>query len=82
VSLAFLQEGAKVIVTYHKQDGSGRDAPTKPSRDGYKTKRPRLGLSRGTYVDQPSPKCCSMTILDSVAAMRNGSNVPHEARVG
>ena len=26
-----------------------------------KTKRPGLGLSRGTFVDQPSPKCCSTT---------------------
>jgi len=27
-----------------------------------KTKRPKLNLSRGTFVDQPSPKCCSRTI--------------------
>jgi hypothetical protein len=27
-----------------------------------KTKRPGLGLSPGTFVDQPSPKCCSTPI--------------------
>ena len=29
---------------------------------GHKTKRPRLDLSHGTSVDQPSPKCCSRTL--------------------
>jgi hypothetical protein len=28
-----------------------------------KTKRPRLDLSPGTSVDQPSPKCCSRTTV-------------------
>jgi hypothetical protein len=28
-----------------------------------KTKRPRLNLSHGTLVDQPSPKCCSIRRL-------------------
>jgi NAD(P)-dependent dehydrogenase (short-subunit alcohol dehydrogenase family) len=31
VSLAFLQERAKVIVTYRKQDGSGKDAQLGPA---------------------------------------------------
>ena len=45
-----------------------------------KTKRPRLDLSRGTSVDQPSPKCCSRTTLALPRQPVNGSPVPWMAR--
>jgi hypothetical protein len=41
-----------------------------------KTKRPRLCLSLGTYVDQPSPKCCSKTRLSRVDQPVYGPSVP------
>jgi hypothetical protein len=37
-----------------------------------KTKRPGLGLSHGTFVDQPSPKCCSRTRISRAAEKKNG----------
>ncbi len=40
-----------------------------------KTKRPRLDLSLGTSVDQPSPKCCSRTTLTPRPDSWNGSRV-------
>ncbi len=40
-----------------------------------KTKRPRLDLSLGTFVDQPSPKCCSRKSIDSQARVENGTSV-------
>src|SRR5271165_3301476 len=45
-----------------------------------KTKRPRLNLSLGTSVDQPSPKCCSKTTLILTPDQVNGSPVPYMAR--
>jgi hypothetical protein len=45
-----------------------------------KTKRPRLNLSLGTSVDQPSPKCCSRTTLVPTPSPVNGSPVPYMAR--
>ena len=45
-----------------------------------KTKRPRLDLSRGTSVDQPSPKCCSRTTVTLTPCTVNGSLVPYPAR--
>jgi hypothetical protein len=42
---------------------------------GRKTKRPRLGLSRGTYVDQPSPKCCSIRSIGYGPVLVNGTQV-------
>ncbi len=47
-----------------------------------KTKRPRLGLSHGTYVDQPSPKCCSRTTLRMPQESGNGSDVLCMALMG
>jgi hypothetical protein len=41
-----------------------------------KTKRPGLGLSRGTYVDQPSPKCCSSRSIRDGQQWVNGTVVP------
>jgi hypothetical protein len=38
-----------------------RARPLLKGNEQHKTKRPGLDLSRGTYVDQPSPKCCSNT---------------------
>jgi hypothetical protein len=38
-----------------------------------KTKRPRLDLSRGTFVDQPSPKCCSRTRVRLGEREENGT---------
>src|SRR5208283_1762471 len=49
-------------------------------RFAYKTKRPRLSLSLGTSVDQPSPKCCSRTTLNVTPNPVNGSPVPYMAR--
>ncbi len=46
----------------------------------HKTKRPRLDLSLGTSVDQPSPKCCSRTTLTLLPLTVNGSLVPCMAR--
>jgi hypothetical protein len=40
-----------------------------------KTKRPRLNLSLGTSVDQPSPKCCSRRRLSQARKPVNGSTV-------
>jgi hypothetical protein len=40
-----------------------------------KTKRPRLDLSLGTSVDQPSPKCCSKTTLFLTSETVNGPSV-------
>ena len=45
-----------------------------------KTKRPRLGLSLGTSVDQPSPKCCSRSNVLLPPNWVNGSPVLHMAR--
>jgi hypothetical protein len=41
----------------------------------HKTKRPRLDLSHGTPVDQPSPKCCSRKRLDQVDQLVYGTRV-------
>ena len=46
-----------------------------PQWFGRKTKRPRLNLSLGTSVDQPSPKCCSRTTLTLGPDSWNGSRV-------
>jgi hypothetical protein len=48
----------------------------------HKTKRPRLSLSLGTSVDQPSPKCCSIANLILTPTPVNGSSVPEMARTG
>ena len=48
----------------------------KISNSERKTKRPRLDLSLGTYVDQPSPKCCSKTRLLHDPKLVNGPCVP------
>jgi hypothetical protein len=45
-----------------------------------KTKRPGLGLSRGTFVDQPSPKCCSRRSIRVGWQTVNGTLVPGVAR--
>ena len=37
-----------------------------------KTKRPGLDLSLGTFVDQPSPKCCSRRRIDLPGENGNG----------
>src|ERR1700733_1873565 len=37
-------------------------------------------LSRGTFADQPSPKCCSKTTLISPRIYANGPLVPDVAR--
>src|SRR5258708_36440714 len=42
----------------------------------HKTKRPRLGLSLRTSVDQPSPKCCSRRRLLYGSEHVYGSRVP------
>jgi hypothetical protein len=47
-----------------------------------KTKRPRLDLSLGTSVDQPSPKCCSIANVFLTPSPVNGSSVPDMARTG
>jgi hypothetical protein len=47
-----------------------------------KTKRPRLDLSLGTSVDQPSPKCCSRTTVALPPSTVNGSSVPDMALMG
>ena len=47
-----------------------------------KTKRPRLNLSLGTSVDQPSPKCCSIANVFLTPDPVNGSSVPDMARTG
>src|SRR5450755_1385031 len=47
-----------------------------PDRGARKTKRPRLSLRLGTYVDQPSPKCCSRRSIDAAAQPGNGPIVP------
>src|SRR4029077_12617151 len=47
-----------------------------------KTKRPRLDLSLGTSVDQPSPKCCSIANVFPTPSPVNGSSVPDMARTG
>ena len=47
-----------------------------------KTKRPRLNLSLGTSVDQPSPKCCSRTTVALPPGAVNGSSVLDMARMG
>jgi len=41
-----------------------------------KTKRPRLSLSLGASVDQPSPKCCSITRIGQGRDSVNGTEVP------
>jgi hypothetical protein len=41
-----------------------------------KQNAPRLNLSPGTYVDQPSPKCCSRTRLRLFGKLENGPFVP------
>jgi hypothetical protein len=53
------------VVPYRKTNGKVR----------CKTKRPRLCLSHGTYVDQPSPKCCSITRLSRVHKRVHGPAV-------
>jgi hypothetical protein len=40
-----------------------------------KTKRPRLDLSLGAYVDQPSPKCCSIRKIRHSLNLVNGTLV-------
>jgi hypothetical protein len=47
-----------------------------------KTKRPRLDLSLGTSVDQPSPKCCSIANVFLTPDRVNSSSVPDMARTG
>ena len=47
-----------------------------------KTKRPRLDLSLGTSVDQPSPKCCSIANVFLTPSPVNGSSVLDMARTG
>lgn len=45
-------------------------------RSAGKTKRPRLNLSGGTFVDQPFPKCCSGISLTLSSDPVNGARVP------
>ena len=65
-----------------------RDANTTAAGGGgatiftHKTKRPRLNLSLGTSVDQPSPKCCSIANLSLTPDAVNGSSVPDMAQMG
>jgi hypothetical protein len=47
---------------------------TAAKTDGLENKTPQTRLSRGAYVDQPSPKCCSITGYFFFTAVRNGSN--------
>ena|ERR1700730_17781615 len=47
-----------------------------------KQNAPGLDLSLGTYVDQPSPKCCSRRIIDAVEKVENGTRVPSRALTG
>jgi hypothetical protein len=62
-----------------KYRGHSRNSGENPLRSTrhleHKTKRPRLDLSLGTYVDQPSPKCCSRRIIDAVEKVENGTRV-------
>ena len=61
----------------------GRKNGWTPSRIfARKTKRPRLDLSLGTSVDQPSPKCCSIANVFRTPSPVNGSSVPDMARTG
>ena len=39
-------------------------------------------MSLGTYVDQPSPKCCSRRIIDAVEKVENGTRVLSRALTG
>src|SRR5271165_2463591 len=45
-------------------------------------KTPQTQLSHGTYVDQPSPKCCSRITLRPTRNWVNGPTVPYPARTG
>jgi hypothetical protein len=45
-------------------------------------KTPQTRMSHGTYVDQPSPKCCSRTTVLAALKWGNGSSVPYMARTG
>ena len=38
-------------------------------------KTPQTRLSRGTYVDQPSPKCCSIRSIGEGLVLVNGTLV-------
>src|SRR5579859_8042200 len=68
---------------YHYQNEDGKEGARVAGAGpifARKTKRPRLDLSLGTSVDQPSPKCCSRTTLTLPPHPVNGPLVPYLAR--
>jgi len=42
-------------------------------------KTPRARFESETYVDQPSPKCCSRKSIDTAGEVENGTEVPYLA---
>jgi hypothetical protein len=67
--LRVLQGEIAVFKTEHKRDWGNAGVLAR------KTKRPRLDLSLGTYVDQPSPKCCSRRSIGGDGKVENGTGV-------
>ena len=75
---------SKTTLRLHPKIVNGPAVPCAPATQesafSRKTKRPRLDLSLGTSVDQPSPKCCSRTTLRLPTPAVNGSLVLPMAR--